>query len=305
MLFQRNNIWLSKGKKVYLNTVRHDNIDYLLTQLNPDHEKSKGGNSNVFAVKDPNTEDEYVIKFCKFDIDNAQPWMKTRIARFEREIDALQTAKEANCGNVIDFKFSEYKTISNKKFHFYVMEKADLDLTSYLEAEDLSDQMRFQLCTYILEGIQQLHKLGIYHRDIKPDNILRVNGTWKIGDLGLVAYREPDFEIDEIGERIGPIGWLSPEAMNKFFNEGLGKKNTHGFDCKLDEKSDIFQLGKLFWFIFQGNIPIGQIRRADFKLKDKTLYDLILTMLRHSKENRLSIQEIEDGFKTRYSHYGI
>ena len=301
MYFRSNNIWLSN--KIHKNTIRYDNVDYLLDHLDDKHKKSKGGNSNVFLITDPNTDEEYVIKFCKFDVSNTNAMTRKRIVRFSREIEALKKAKDADCQNVIDIKFSEYRDIENRRFHFYVMEKAETDLTKYLASEELSDQMRFQLCIDILEGIQQLHNLGIYHRDIKPDNVLYVNRTWKIGDLGLVDFRDSDFEIEEVGERIGPIGWLSPEALNKYFNEG--EKNIHKFDCSLDEKSDIFQLGKLFWFIFQGNIPIGQIRRNDFKLKDKVVYEILMKMLRHSKDGRFDLNEISDGFKTRYSNYAI
>lgn len=157
----------------------------------------------------------------------------------------------------------------------------------------------------ILEGIKELHRYKIYHRDIKPDNILFVNKTWKIGDLGLIDYRNSDFQIEEDGDKIGPIGWLSPEATNKFLVEGNSKKNPYDFDCELDEYSDIFQLGKLFWYIFQGNIPLGQIRREDFKIKDKTIYDILIKMLMHSKDKRFQIGEIEDEFRSRSSHYGL
>ena len=138
------------------------------------------------------------------------------------------------------------------------MEKAESDLTEYLKTTELTIQQRFLICTEILTGIKELHSEDIYHRDIKPDNILFINGTWKISDLGLIGFREDDFKAKEIGMKIGPANWMSPEAFNKMYNEGDGYLNTYGFDCNLDEKSDIFQLGKLFWFIFQGNVPDGQ-----------------------------------------------
>ena len=88
------------------------------------------------------------------------------------------------------------------------------------------------------------------------------------------------------------------------YNEGNGFVNTHNFDCVLDEKSDIFQLGKLFWFIFQGNIPDGQLIRNDFKIDDDQVFGVILNMLSHSK-TRPTIEEIETEFEKRYSTYII
>jgi serine/threonine protein kinase len=302
--FKSGNIHLSP--KLYLNTVRYDNVDYVLSPLSEAHDRSKGGNSNVFKLTDPQSEDVLIIKFSKYDINNPTYPVNNikRITRFGREIEALNIARDNSFQNVIQYYFDDYKEIGKRKFHFYVMEKADYDLTNYLDTNNISEQQRFLLCIQILNGIKELHSKNIYHRDIKPDNILFVNKVWKIGDLGLVENRNSDFEIKEVGERIGPIGWLSPEATNKYLNEGEGKLNKFAFDCTIDEHSDIFQLGKLFWYIFQGNIPIGQIKKSDFKLKDKEIFDILHTMLNHSK-TRPTLDEVEAGFQSRYGSYAI
>ena len=161
------------------------------------------------------------------------------------------------------------------------------------------------MCLEVLEGIQQLHSLDIYHRDIKPDNILHTSNGWKIGDLGLVDFRDSDFEIKELGEKIGPIGWLSPEAANKFLCEGEKKSNPNNHDCILNYNSDIFQLGKLFWYIFQGNIPIGQIDEDDFIVKDKELFDLLFNMLSHTKSKRSELNTLQAEFTNKSKEYVI
>lgn len=77
----------------------------------------------------------------------------------------------------------------------------------------------------IAYGIKNLDSLGFYHRDIKPDNILIFNDNqWRISDLGLVAKRDED--IDRPNEFIGPKGWISPEAMNKYLVKKPNKKLT-------------------------------------------------------------------------------
>ncbi len=303
MNFKFGNINLSKDD--YKNIIRYENVDYLIKPLSENYNGSKGGNSNVFILIDPEDESESIIKFCKYDLNKPNPFTIKRIARFNREIEALEAAKEEGFNNIIDIIFDGYHTIGNKKFHYYVMEKADYDLTEYLNSEEVSNQQRFLLCLDILQGIKELHSIDIYHRDIKPDNILFVNGVWKIGDLGLIDYRESDFEIKEEGERIGPIGWLSPEAMNKYLNEGENRINRYELDCLLDSASDVFQLGKVFWYIFQGNIPIGQIRRGDFKIADKVLYKVFTKMIRHSKRERYSLNQIESQLSSRIEFYGV
>ena len=302
MYFRHDNIHLSL--KSHLNIVRYDNVDYVLSPLSEEHDRSKGGNSNVFKLTDPQSETVRIIKFSKYDINNRTPRFIKRIIRFEKEIEALNVAKDNNFQNIIKFYFDDYIKIGRGKFQFYVMEKADYDLTYYLDTNDISEQQRFLLCIQILNGIKELHSKDIYHRDIKPDNILFVNEVWKIGDLGLIENRNSDFVIEEIGEKIGPYGWLSPEAANKYLNEGKDKSNKFAHNCTIDEQSDTFQLGKLFWYIFQGNIPVGQIKKDDFKLDDKEIFDILHSMLNHSK-TRPTLDEVEAGFQSRYSSYSI
>lgn len=304
MRVSNENIYLSNEE--YRNILRYDNVDYLIKPLNKKFPKSKGGNSNVFLLLDSQSETEYVIKFSKYDLNDKKIVSKNwdRIERFEREISALKIAKDNEFEFVVKILFDDSYDIGNKTFRYFVMEKAESDLTDYLKITELAIQQRFLICTEILAGIKELHSKDIYHRDIKPDNILFVNGTWKISDLGLIGHRDDDFKAKEIGMKIGPANWMSPEAFNKMYNEGEGFVNVHNFDCSLDDKSDIFQLGKLFWFIFQGNVPDGQLIRNDFKIEDDQVFEVLLNMLSHSK-TRPIIEDIETEFEKRYSQYII
>lgn len=108
---------------------------------------------------------------------------------------------------------------------------------------------KINLCLQIATGLKELNDLGFYHRDLKPDNILIFDNTWKIGDLGLIAFRDRDNNLyDKKNDFIGPKGWLSPEAMNKYLQSD---NNKYQFDCDIDHQSDIFQLGKVFGISFK------------------------------------------------------
>jgi serine/threonine protein kinase len=150
--------------------------------------------------------------------------------------------------------------------------------------DELSVSEKLNLCRSLSEGLKELCSLGYYHRDIKPDNIFIINDVWKIGDLGLLAERDKEDEIDRIGEGIGPKGWMSPESMNKYLCEG--KKFLFIHNCNIDHQSDIFQLGKVFWYIFQYNAPIGTVKEKDFFIKNTRIYAVIKTMLNYSKKKR-------------------
>ena len=282
------------------NYLRLDDVEYFVSFLNSEFKSNKGGNSFVFALYVAQTynEDaipERVIKISKYP----EPYnykkniirQKNINKRFRQEIEALYDCKQRDVGNVIDIAFDGNlicRTYEDGEFEvsfpFYVMEYAEYDLKSYLEEEneEYDEASRVELCLQIAQGIKELNDLGYYHRDIKPDNIFMINGTWKVGDLGLIQMRNKP-SLDNKGELVGPRGWLYPEAMNKYLSENVEGKN---FDCNIDHQSDLFQLAKVFWYILQGNAPIGCVKESDFLLRNSSLYSLIKQMLNHSKNRR-------------------
>lgn len=279
------------------NTITIDDIDYFAYYINPNFKKNKGANSFIFALYQAQNFIDYdhsnpdlVIKISnKRDFKNR---ISDKNKRFYREVEALNACKRQNIQNVITIR--SYGQLSCKTqnsqgdeilfyFPFYTMDYASCDLKNFLENNRISYFERINLCLQIARGLKGLKDLGYYHRDLKPDNILIIEDTWKIGDLGLIAYRDEDELCDKQNEFIGPKGWISPEAMNKYL---YCEDNEYKFDCKIDHQSDIFQLGKVFWFIFQGNAPIGCVSRKDFFDKNDDIYNLLKYMLNHSKKKR-------------------
>lgn len=295
-LFQRSSLQISKVRTE--NYLRLDDVDYYLSYLSSDYTSNKGGNSFVFSLYAAQTynEDampERVIKISKY----SEPYKNNRVRprernkRFRQEIEALYDCNKQKVGNVINIDFDGNLICKIQEngdyevsFPFYVMEYAEFDLRSYLEEENdtYDEASRVELCLQIAQGIKELNDLGYYHRDIKPDNIFMIDGTWKVGDLGLIQMRNKP-SLDKEGECIGPRGWMSPEAMNKYLTEKVEGKH---FDCIIDHQSDLFQLAKVFWYIMQGNAPIGCVKESDFLPRNSSLYSLIRQMLNHSKKKR-------------------
>jgi len=286
------------------NFIIHESDTYLLKYLSEDYKKSKGGNSSIFVLyKQDDNFDERIIKISNYfkpKNKKAPSYIKLRYGRFLNEIKALQGAKENEYNNILKIEFDGVLETNGMFFPYYVMEKADSDLKEFLYENELDNQEKIKFCNEIFKAVKNLHNLGYYHRDIKPDNIFLfynqdekdkdIKFTWKIGDLGLIAHRDKDY--DDIGERIGPFGWISPEAMNKYLTE----KYTLGFDCKIDDKSDIFQLGKLYWFMFMLHCPIGQIYYKDFNITlehKRKLWRVIIKMLTLEKRRRVNLYELE------------
>jgi len=313
---------LSEDQGVLLpeeNTIVVDDIKCELKPLSTDYVFSKGGNSSVFILSDPHgSVEDRIIKVSNFYKigRNSNEWIRRRYGRFISEIQVLEEVKQHKIKeNVITMLTDGVVEIDEKEFPYYVMEKADSDLKTYLidNKKELDFQEKVKLCRDIFKGVSTLHDLEYYHRDIKPDNILlffsKSSGlegsdsfTWKIADLGLARHRDKDY--DDLGEKIGPLGWLSPEAMNKILTEKAGV----GLDCAIDKASDIFQLGKLFWFIFKLNVPIGQIRLVDFKNNiphENFLFEIIAEMLQYAKDRRCERDRLEEYINLLSNEAGI
>jgi len=283
------------------NIVTIDNTDYFFSYLNPLKPISKGGNSIVlklyqsdsFDLDEINYEEpDKILKILKVPLREGYPNLPIH-ERFVKEIEALKKCKENSFQSIIQIyengkcklNVSKGTKRYNNVFLYYTMESAESDLTNYLKDNPHIDlATRVSLCSSISKCLQDLYSLGYYHRDLKPDNILISGDKWKIADLGLIAHRDINFNIDRDNELIGPRGWLSPEALNKKLCGDSDLKNIH--DCTIDHQSDLFQLGKLFCYILQGNNPMGVINLADLNIENNQLKHLVRKMLYYKKKKR-------------------
>ena len=87
----------------------------------------------------------------------------------------------------------------------------------------------------LLSGINVLHEANLIHRDIKPDNIIFVNGKAKLSDPGLVV------EAGEFATFAGSPGFIPPEMISG--------------DSTSDKAADLYAIGKVFYCMVTGNPP--------------------------------------------------
>jgi serine/threonine protein kinase len=299
MRFRRRNQKVELQQDAENNVLLIDGEEHFLEYIDAADVRKGGANSSVFRAVHPDGDDSYVVKFCRYPLDTKYPRDVRRIQRFEREIEALHRARNSGESKCVIPIVEDYQiSLSSDSggpapLKYYVMEEAGSDLATYLEENELEFPQKILLCNELLKILKGLHALGIYHRDIKPANILMREGLPVFGDLGLIAYREEDHDLDEFDEKIGPIGYLSPEATNKGL--GLRNKASFTFDCAIDAKSDIFQLGQVFWFVVQDEVPTGHLILEDlrFGAGATILEHVIRPMLQYGKQRRASLGDVE------------
>jgi len=278
------------------NFITINNTDYFIGPINPNFKHSKGAHSFVLGLFDAQSyedEDEHIpintIKISNVydEIIKGNIRIHPKNGSFFSEIKALKHCSKNKTNNVVDISYDGYLTFEQNHreyaYPFYIMEYADTDLKEYMEDHrtEMSYEEKVNLCAQLAKGLYELNSLGYYHRDLKPDNIFMFADDWKIGDLGMVATRDKD-NYDGKKTIIGPKGWLSPEPMNKYLTHNSNPK----IDCSIDHQSDIFQLGKIFWYIMQGNVPIGVIHNADYLKGKKAMFAITIHMITYNKQKR-------------------
>lgn len=68
---------------------------------------------------------------------------------------------------------------------YLAMELGDRSLRSDLERAALSPGELLELVQALAEALVFLHEQGLVHRDVKPENLVLANGSWKLSDFGL------------------------------------------------------------------------------------------------------------------------
>ena len=277
-----------------------DNVTYQAIPLRDNSDLGLGINSSVFRALPAGGGEGagLVVKVCAFADESPNVKHIARRNRFMREIDAMELAlAKGKHNHVVRIEGKgqivlHHEAWGDQTHQCFLMEPARTDLGEFLADEpEISFQQRLFLCAELIRSVRALHEIGVYHRDIKPGNVLRCAEGWKIGDLGLVAFRGDDSEA-ESREKIGPLKWMSPEAFNKAYCVRR-PQNTY-IDTRLDERSDVYQLGKLCWHIIQGDIPNGCLRSKDLVEGGQSLFgSLLKPMLRYQRCERPLLAEVE------------
>src|SRR5262249_61776810 len=93
----------------------------------------------------------------------------------------------------------------------------------------------------VIEGLEEAHRLGVIHRDVKPSNcFIEQDGHIKIGDFGLSKSLAGDSHLAGTGSFLGTALYASPEQV---------RAET------VDRLSDVYSVAATVSFLLPGRAP--------------------------------------------------
>lgn len=173
------------------------------------------------------------------------------LEKFKLEADIMR-ALSGKHRSFLKF-FGEFR---NGKEYYMVMELGKRSLVDLLSSnERLSEIQMINIAKTLLEGFCVMSEKRIYHRDIKPQNILVTeNLTPKIIDFGITLFNQDlnlrTTQITNTKFIQGTIGFMSPEqkraydTYRNYRNRPIEKYNLL--------KSDVYSLGITFYMMYTG-----------------------------------------------------
>ena len=192
----------------------------------------KGAMGVVYSAHDGLMERSVAIKVMMTDLEDDPETS----ARFYREARSAGQLAHPNIITIYDMGEDNGRP-------FIVMELLEGEtLNKYLERPDAADvESRMDLMLQICRGLHAAHSRGIFHRDVKPGNLLvRPNGELKIVDFGIARLASSSMTAS--GLLVGTPDYMSPEQARGH---------------EIDQRSDIFSAGAVFYYMLTGRKPFA------------------------------------------------
>jgi serine/threonine protein kinase len=163
--------------------------------------------------------------------------------RFLREARAATKVQHPNVATLHDFSG--------------LPDGANYMVWEYIEGENLAQKIRargtlpprqaVRIAIQALHGLEAIHRAGIIHRDISPENLMITgpDDTVKIIDLGVAKVDDPSAtSATQTGIFVGKLRYAAPEQLG-FMGE----------DEKIDARTDLYAMGMVLYEMLTGRPP--------------------------------------------------
>ena len=194
-----------------------------------------GGMALVYKAKCRLLDRFVAIKILREEFVNDEEFVR----KFRGESQAAARLSHPNIVNIYDVGFEED---GNNKIYYIVMEyikgKTLKDIIK--EKGKLSIDLAIDFSYQIAEALQHAHSNRIFHRDIKPHNIMITDDNRvKVTDFG-IARAATSSTVTTTSNVLGSVHYFSPEQARGGYT---------------DDKSDIYSLGIVMYEMVTGVLP--------------------------------------------------
>ncbi len=212
----------------------------------------KGGMGEVWRARHHMLARDAAIKLIRADVMAGQSGYQYEVTRkrFEREAQAIASLKCPHTVELFDFGVSQDGSF------FYVMELLDgISLEVMVEKFGPQPASRvIHILRQVCESLEEAHRRGLVHRDIKPTNIFACavgieSDFAKVLDFGLVKHisQKDTVHLTAEGTAAGTPAYLAPEIA-------MGEE-------QIDGRADLYGLGCVAYFLLTG-VPVFDEKTA-------------------------------------------
>lgn len=195
---------------------------------------NKGATARVYLAEDLETTDIVAVKLYAPAVREQQAMRD----RFLREADALRKIDHPNVIRVLDAGELDGAP-------YLVMEALRGETVGHVleHTPALPDDLALRYFREAAEGLAAAHRVGVVHRDVKPDNLFLVrNGNetmLKVIDFGM-AKVERDGGSSAEGLVMGTVQYMAPEQI---------------VSEPVDARTDIYALAVVLFRMLTGHLP--------------------------------------------------